>query len=380
MVFGATSPRSPFQDALEAEGCATRTIEINDSGFDEWVAGVAPDVAIFDRFMLEEQLGWRVEKAVPRAVRILDTIDLHFLRRARMRWCERNPGRVAPVWGAKDFWRQLGPELRHEETWREIAAILRSDHSWVVSDAEAELLKALNVSEEKFSLQRFVPSFSRKDFSKTPRSGFVTIGNFRHPPNWDSVLWLKKDIWPRIHAELRARGENPELHVYGSYPPKEAMDLSDPGSGFRVKGPAVDAIETVSKYSVCLCPLRYGAGVKGKILDSLAAGTCVITTSVGAEGMFGSEEFPGIVADTVEELVAASVDLYLNPEKQKDFSAKGLPFLELEDQMAKAVGDIVLTIDSIRARDWVGPILRSQTVRATEYFSRWIEAKSRSYR
>jgi glycosyltransferase involved in cell wall biosynthesis len=103
---------------------------------------------------------------------------------------------------------------------------------------------------------------------------FVTIGNFMHKPNVDSILWLKETLWPQIRAQLPSA----ELHVWGAYAQDRHRHLTNKKQGFFVKGHADDCFDTLSRYRVLLAPLRFGAGIKGKVADSWAVGTPVVTT------------------------------------------------------------------------------------------------------
>ena len=118
---------------------------------------------------------------------------------------------------------------------REIAAILRCDISLIISSYEMQLLvDTFNIDKNLLHHLPFMVNFDKcqketKSFEQ--REHFMTIGNFRHAPNWDVVLYLQK-IWPLIRKEL----PKAELHIYGSYPPPKATSLNNPKTGFLIKG------------------------------------------------------------------------------------------------------------------------------------------------
>ena len=123
------------------------------------------------------------------------------------------------------------------------------------------------------------------------KSIFVYCG--RHAPNADSVHLLSRTIWPQLRAAFRARhpampvSALPEMHVYGAYPDTtSAAQFDQPSEGFRVFGPIGNHLKKLSQYRALLAPLRFGAGVKGKIADAWLAGLPVVTTPIGAEGMY----------------------------------------------------------------------------------------------
>ncbi|HDK37660.1 MAG TPA: glycosyltransferase, partial [Thiolapillus brandeum] len=245
VIFSSPAQRSDYMANLAAEGMESVDIILNDSSFDAFVMELQPDYVLFDRFLMEEQFGWRVEQACPEAMRILDTEDLQCLRGARQQ-AHREQRQVQK----KDLFSNLAK--------RECAAILRCDLSLIISDYEMTLLReTFNINSEilhhlPFMLTPQEQMPADKAFSE--RKHFVTIGNFRHAPNWDSVLYLQQ-IWPLLRKAL----PDAQLHIYGAYPPKKAMALNNPKTGFLIKGWAEDAITVLSDARVCLAPLRFGA-------------------------------------------------------------------------------------------------------------------------
>jgi len=213
------------------------SIELNNNRFDEYVKRLNPDVVLFDRFMMEEQFSWRVEKQCPSALRLLETVDLHCLRHARHQAVKKD----------KDASNPTNLDFINDIPLPEVASILRCDVSILIPECEVEVLKEIyNVDEEILLYLPFMYEAIDKDeaIKKWPsfadRENFVTIGNFRHEPNWDSVLYLKNKIWPLVKAKLKKT----ELHIYGSYLPKKAQQLNNSKQGFYVKGWADNAIDT----------------------------------------------------------------------------------------------------------------------------------------
>ena len=140
------------------------------------------DVVMFDRYMMEEQYGWRVAKLCPNALRVLDTEDLQSLRGARHAQVKQN----LPVAEA---------DLHTELAQREVASILRSDLSIMISSAEMSLLvEHYKVPESHLAYLPFIFDDAEFGIPNVPfeeRADFVSIGNFRHAPNWDAVLCFK---------------------------------------------------------------------------------------------------------------------------------------------------------------------------------------------
>jgi len=194
---------------------------------------------------------------------------------------------------------------------REIAAILRCDISLNISSFEMALLQdtcrvdaSLHHHLTFFMALEKLPS-KPMDFS--PRQYFVSIGNLLHAPNWDAVLYLQT-IWPLIRKQL----PEAELHIYGAYPPPKAIALHNSGTGFLIKACAEDAYAVMESVRVCLVLIIFGAGIKGKLLDAMITQTPSVTSSVGSDGMYLDELWPGVNEDDVERFVAAVVNSYSN--------------------------------------------------------------------
>ncbi len=382
VTFASPAALSEHRADLKAIEVHEVAIELNSESFDGWVRHLDPQVVMFDRFMMEEQFGWRVEQQCPQALRILDTEDLHSLRQVRhQRFKKLDPAETLD----KQFDDKQTLFLEMSEldiAQREIAAIMRSDLSIMISRFEIELLtecfgvRPENLVHLPFMLEReniTLPRFKAREH-------FVTIGNFRHAPNWDSVLWLKQVIWPRVREQL----PKAELHVYGAYPPKKATDLHRPADGFYVDGWAPDVHRVLSQARVCLAPLRFGAGIKGKFTDAMLNGTPSVTTPVGAESMHGDIPWCGEVAESVPAIVAGAVRLYKEAEFWQDCQQNGFDILETEFSRQKIQAGFLEQIDSNRANltvarkeNFMGQLLRHHHHKSTKYMSQWIEAKNK---
>lgn len=128
ITFASAAQDSDFMVDLSENGVIKKSIELNSSSFDDFVIELNPDVVLFDRFMIEEQFGWRVTEHCPKAIRILDTEDLHCLRTARQKAFKEN----------RKF--KIPDLLSEEVAKREIASILRCDLSLIISEFEMNIL------------------------------------------------------------------------------------------------------------------------------------------------------------------------------------------------------------------------------------------------
>lgn len=370
--FVTDAELSDFSAPLEDLGVSFCQVKLNDSSFNDFVKDLQPEIVIFDRFMTEEKYGWRVKDACSQAMLILDMEDFHALRMARQHAVKKD----------LDF--KLA-DLHTEATFRELASIFRCDLTLVISRVEMEILtQKMGVSE---SLLHYLPLFvspsgddeSRPRFSA--RKHFVTIGNFKHAPNLDAVLVLKNQLW----SEIRRALPEAELHIYGSYSNDAVSKLNSAKDGFIIKGRAEDVHETLSQYRVLLAPLRFGAGLKGKLLDSMNAGTPSITTAIGTEGIAGAEEWPGVVTENNEDFIQAAVQLYQIENNWQDAVEKGDIILQnafksslFDRDMLEKVCFLQQNLNSLRQSNFIGAMLQQHAFNATKYMSKWIEEKNRN--
>jgi glycosyltransferase involved in cell wall biosynthesis len=396
VTFASAAALSEHRFDLNSIGVQEKTIALNCSSFDEFVRELQPALVLFDRFFTEEQFGWRVEQACPAALRILDTEDLHCLRHARQqlltsaqKLCasEKEKQSVAPVTSdSAELYQQM---CAGDMAVREVAAIFRCDLSLMISEFEIELLQRyFSVPPQllfycPFLSQPAIESQSVHSFSE--RQHFIAIGNFRHEPNWDSVLWLKHQLWPMIRAQLSAVGmAHAELHIYGAYPPPKATQLHNAKEGFHIKGWAADAQAVMQRAKVCLAPLRFGAGIKGKLMDAMRCGTPSITTGIGVESMSGGLPWGGAVVDSADEYVAAAVLHYSNEDIWQRKQQLGFTILrdyfQREDYslaLQRRISELVDNISRERRENFIGQMLRHHHHKSTQYMGQWIEAKNK---
>jgi glycosyltransferase involved in cell wall biosynthesis len=211
------------------------------------------------------------------------------------------------------------------------------------------------------------------------RQHFISIGNFRHAPNWDAVLQLKTEIWPKIRKRL----PKAEMHIYGAYPPPKATQLHNAKEGFLVKGWAEDAQKVMQQARLCLAPLRFGAGIKGKLVEAMQMGTPSITTRIGAESMYGELPWNGVIADDIETFIDAAVSLYEDKESWLLMQQNGNRILQAryqaEEWEPKLINRLKLQIqlrESLRKKHFLGLMLRHHSLKSTQYMSQWIELKN----
>ncbi|MFC5684310.1 glycosyltransferase [Flavobacterium sp. MAHUQ-51] len=374
ITFASPAQDSEFMVDLSDFNVTKKDIALNCSSFDAFAKELNPDVVLFDRFMVEEQFGWRVAENCPDALRILDTEDLHCLRTARQKAFKAK----------RDF--QIADLLVEEVAKREIASILRCDLSLMISEYEMELLS--NVFKIDSSLLYYLPllleSNAVPELYKSPsyeeRNDFVIIGNFYHEPNWNAVQYLKETIWPLIKKQL------PEavLNVYGAYPTQKVLQLHNLKEGFLIHGRAESAFEVVQNTRVVLAPLRFGAGIKGKLLEAMQCGTPSVTTVIGAESMQADLEWNGFVEDVPEIFAKKAVQLYQDKNLWLQAQVNGIAIIKqrylresFEEEFAKQIDFFVANLKQHRLNNFMGELLQHHTLRSTKYMSKWIEEKNK---
>jgi glycosyltransferase involved in cell wall biosynthesis len=367
---------NPHQKLLEEQGLETVRFEPNDTEFDLFLTEYNPEIVFFDRFMIEEQFGWRVKIHCPGALRVLDTVDLHFLRRLRQKKVQN---REDPLLLSKR-------ELASEDAMRELSAIYRCDLSLIISSFELNFLHdQFLVPVQMLELCRlfYPPPSNFKDFDV--RNNFMMIGNFNHAPNVDAVQVLERGLWKNIQEKLKEHGiDDAELHIYGAYPSNEILKLDNPKNGFRIRGWAEDAKDVLSQYRVNLAPLRFGAGIKGKISDGWSVGTPCMATTIAAEGLHEGLVFGGIIEDDWQSFAEQAARLYSERslwQEAQNFGKKIIENVFDEKTNAakfiQALNRLSAEKESLREKNFVGQMLWHHQHRSTEYFSRWIEAKNR---
>ena len=372
VTFATPAQKTEHMVDLSDDGIVSQAITLNSDSVDDYLKCYQPDIVHFDRFMMEEQFGWRVDQHCPNALKILDTVDLQFLRGARQAAHKAN--------------REVSQQdLVSDVAKREIAAILRCDLSLIISSYEMQLLiSQFNINA---SLLHHLPflvdldALPRTTKSFEQRQHFMTIGNFRHAPNWDAVLYLQY-IWPLIRKRL----PQAELHIYGSYPPPKATALNNVKTGFLIKGWAENADTVMESARVCLAPLRFGAGLKGKLLDAMMVQTPSVTTSIGAEGMSIPEvPWPGVIADDGADFVDAAVRVYGDKKAWQVAQSHTLPHLQqlfdgekIAKQFIEKITQVQQNLVPHRLHNFTGAMLKHHTMTSTKYLSQWIMEKNKS--
>lgn len=372
ITFASTSAKTDHSFNLNDIGVNSASIELNCSSFDVFVKQLNPQIVIFDRFMIEEQFGWRVTENCPKALKILDTEDLHFLRKGRHLALQQN---------------QVFDDsyLYNDYTKREIASIYRCDLSLIISEEEMCYLRGeFEINPDLLMYLPFMLNeITAKEITLLPnynqRTNFISIGNFRHEPNLDAVIYLKETIWPLIHSKL----PEAEMHVYGAYPSERVFQLNNVKEKFLVKGFAPDVNMVMQNSKVCLAPLRFGAGLKGKVVDAMKNGTPCIMSSIAAEGIFDILETNDCFLDNPKDFAKKAILLYRDQSEWQFHSNDGFRVInerfqkdKFQKQLGSKVESLLQNLQEQRHDNFIGQLLQHHTMQSTKYMNKWIEEKN----
>ena len=374
ITFASTATKSEYSIDLSAFNIKTENIVLNDSSFDDFIKKLNPQMVLFDRFLTEEQFGWRVAEFAPEALRILDTEDLHSLRQLREKLFKSKIEFTPTKW------------LQSDTTKREIASMYRCDFSLIISPYEMDLL--LNEVKMDISLLLHLPfqlvKIDNTKISTWPnfnaRKDFICIGNGKHAPNVDAIVWLKNEIWPMIRESL----PKVNLHIYGAYLPAHIRQMHNSKDGFYVEGWAENVTEVMKQSRINLAPLRFGAGIKGKLINAMQCGTPSITTSIGAEGIHGELPWNGWITDDTESFANAAVALYNNATDWRQSQENGVAIINafydkatLDKRLSDKIQNLQNELTAHRETNFFGALLRHQTLNSSKYMAKWIEAKNK---
>ena len=260
------------------------------------------DVVILSRCDFARKHIADVRLYAPQARLIFDTVDLHFLREEREADLTQN-AELRQKAAAK---RQLEYDL-----------IDKADATWVVSPAERDLLQRER-PDKTFEIVSNIVDVPGSVIPFASRRDILFIGSFQHPPNTDAVLFFTQQIFPLVQNRL----PGVRFYISGDKAPPEVIALASEQvvvTGFQ---PDVGTFFDTAKLSVA--PLRYGAGIKGKINQSMGFGVPVVATSIAVEGMDLTDREDVMIADTIENFVTALIETYQSEDLWNRLSHSGL--------------------------------------------------------
>jgi O-antigen biosynthesis protein len=311
-------------DALGALGCEVLS--------KPWVAdlprwlrehGSELHAVILCRHTVAGQYAGLVRRHAPQAKLIFDTVDLHFLRERR----------AAELGGSAVMARQAEAARRSE-----LALIEQADVSLVVSPHEQSLLARL-LPQARVELLSNIHKVHGCRQPYAGRGDLVFIGGYGHPPNSDAVRWIAGEILPKLREAL----PDIRVHVLGDMPDTVRHELATPGLEFH--GRVAELAPWLDRCLATLAPLRFGAGVKGKINMSMSHGVPVIATTIAVEGMQLADGVNVLVADDAAAFVEAVRRLQRDETLWQKLSVRGLDNVQQHFSAAAAAAALHRVLD-----------------------------------
>lgn len=273
-------------------------------------------------YIAEQYLPW-IRALSPRTAIVADTVDVHYLRETREAELKKDPNALAAARRTRD---------------RELTIYGAADLVVTVTQADADELARRKVR----TPCAVVPNIHAPHAGGVPghaaRCGLVFVGGFGHPPNVDAARWLVRDILPRV----REAQPDMALLIVGSNPTDEVKALA--GRGVEVTGYVPETGPYLDAARVSVAPLRYGAGMKGKVGEALGRGIPVVTTTIGAEGMGLTPGQHLLVADTPEAFAQEILRVYRDAALWEQLSQAGRAFIDERygpETVGKALAEIV---------------------------------------
>lgn len=238
--------------------------------------------------------------------------DLHYLRRYRGNLIAKRPNAKA---------------MMEQEKQVELDICRRADQACFFSQAEVDILHAEQAFSHATAIPLFLYNTKRKEsitYQATSRHGLIFVAGFAHAPNIDAALWFSHDVFPLIRQSV----PNIKLCLAGSNPPEEIRELSN-SSDIIVTGQITEnELEHLyQRARLTVVPLRFGAGVKGKVIESIFHKVPVVTTSIGVEGI-NNDDGLITVADSSEKLAESIAQLYTNTSKLEALSSACHPWID----------------------------------------------------
>jgi GT2 family glycosyltransferase len=243
-----------------------------------------------------------VRRFAPQAKVVFDTVDLHFLREEREAEVKQSPELKMALAARKQ---------------QELRLARRADLTLVVSPIEKQVLEKECPGIDTRILPTIYPLQETEIPGFEGRRGIIFIGGFQHPPNTDAVLYFAQEIFPLIRTQV----PDATFQVVGPDAPPEILELASPS--IQILGFVPDVEPIFARARVAVAPIRFGAGVKGKVNQSMALGVPTVVTSSAAEGMYLVHERDAMIADDPAGFADAVVRLWTSPQVWERLSING---------------------------------------------------------
>ena len=292
------------------------------------------DIGFFEFYKVAERNAGDFRDRQPGAKIIIDSVDLHFAREA-----------AGAELGVIDV-------AQAENTRRqELAAYRAADAVIVITDDEERLLRAQGDMPPLFNIPIVMPLRPRTLHPRQPELLF--IGGFNHLPNLDGLRWFVKEAWPTVREAV----PDARLTIIGSSVPAEVEAFATV-DGIQVLGFVEDTTSYLDRAAISIAPLRYGAGMKGKVVEAMSYGLPVVTTSVGVQGINAVSGDHCLIADNAAGFAEALTTLLNDPQRAQEIGLAGQDRIAgvcSPERVELALEQILKTVVSHRrfVKDWL---------------------------
>jgi len=284
------------------------------------------DVVIFEFYFIALLYLSIIKKALPSISVVVDSVDVHFSREIQMAEVHKDE-------------KMLASALENKK--KELAAYKNADRVWVVTDSDKEALlkECATLNIDIVPNIHTIGDFDRSDVEKDT---MLFIGNFWHQPNEDAMIYFCNEIFPKIKAEV----PQAIIKIVGNAPTKAVKELAS--DSIQVIGWVPDTKPYLEKCCVSVVPLRYGAGLKGKVGEAMSAGMPVVTTSIGVQGMDIINGKHLLVSDKPEGFAEYVINILKDNDLRESISINGKEYLKakystdvIKNQLLAVMKDII---------------------------------------
>lgn len=368
VTIACVNPKNAAVKSFEGDGIKCVAFQLNDQNFKHLLKQDNYNIAFFDTFLMEEKTSWMFQDVLPDCLTVLDTQDLHFLREAR----SEKPSFKASV-----------DELNFDrpKTYRELASIYRCDLSLIISWEEFKLLKNhFNVDKATLMYLPFMfdPHENKHDaYPFKDREGILMLGNFLHAPNLDQAVFFID----HLNAALQEKIHHVEVFIAGAFPTDRIIQKSKHQSHIKFLGYQEDLMPIFNRCKLMISPLRFGAGLKGKLFDAINYGLPFVGSEIACEGLFGLDDT--FVAKNNDGFVAKTATLYKDEGswQKAQFQQSAIVKTHFDknhfaSQLTTRLTKLHQGLKKHRENNYQRNLILRQAFQAHKYFSKWIELKN----
>jgi glycosyltransferase involved in cell wall biosynthesis len=272
-----------------------------------------------------------LRKSLPNARIIFHDIDLHYLRMQRKAELLSDPSL------------RVEAEVVHD---RELELFAKVDCSVVVTETEKAIVEN-EIPLDNIVVYPYTIDVRRSQCSYDERQHLCFVGGYAHDPNVDAVIYFVREVWPRVKPKLPS---NTKFFIIGPGAPESVRKLAS--EDIIVTGHLAVLDDMLDDCRLSVVPLRYGAGIKGKLVMSLANGLPSVASSIAIEGMGLAHEKQVLVANDPQDFAAEIIRLYSDRDLWQRIQKEGYSFVEEHYSWNAGVNTCKRILDTA-GRTWI---------------------------